>query len=65
MKQSNLNHFTAPESKEFNRELVTAFVAADISLNKLENPILKKFLGKHTISTVKKIYFREIQFFWN
>lgn len=53
MKQSNLDHFTAPESKEFNRELVTAFVAADISLYKLENPILKKLLGKHTISKMK------------
>lgn len=44
--QTPLERFVSPESNVFNKELVTAFMAADIPLQKIENPNLKSFLRK-------------------
>ncbi|XP_076056430.1 uncharacterized protein LOC143034359 [Oratosquilla oratoria] len=62
------NHSNPPISrkKSFNEELCNMFVSADIPLHKLNNPIVKKFLAKHSgnvipdQTTMRKYYLSEI-----
>lgn len=62
------SHSNPPISrkKSFNEELCNMFVSADIPLHKLNNPIVKKFLAKHSgnvipdQTTMRKYYLSEI-----
>lgn len=45
-------HGITVKNKKFDEELVEAFLSANISLNKLQNPVLNMFLTRYTKNTI-------------